>query len=144
MSSHSKARYTIPLKCRYKWHFVTVLQTSNFKRLNSVSPPLLNKSTITHSFTHSFTHPSIHPSLALQPCVGPGIHFLFLNQSSTFGRTPWTSDQPIAKPGPPTGQHNIQKPGTNIRVLTGFETAIRCTSVQHPSLIQRGHWIDTK
>jgi hypothetical protein len=43
--------------------------------------------------------------MALQPFVGPCLLLQFLNLH-TVGKTPWTGDQPIAKPLPAhTGQH---------------------------------------
>jgi hypothetical protein len=37
--------------------------------------------------------------MALQPFVGPWLLFQFLNLY-TVGRTPWTGDQPVARPLP--------------------------------------------
>jgi hypothetical protein len=41
--------------------------------------------------------PFIHSSMALQPVVGPWPLLQFRNLFHTVGRTPWTSDQPVAK-----------------------------------------------
>jgi hypothetical protein len=38
--------------------------------------------------------------MSLQPLVGPGLFFSFLFFSYTLGRTPWTGDQPVARPLP--------------------------------------------
>jgi hypothetical protein len=47
--------------------------------------------------THSLI---FHSSMALQPFVGPWPIVQFRNLFYTDGRTPWTSDQPVAKPLP--------------------------------------------
>jgi hypothetical protein len=38
--------------------------------------------------------------MALQPFVGPWPLFRFLNPIYTVSRTPWTGDEPVAKPLP--------------------------------------------
>jgi hypothetical protein len=45
-------------------------------------------------------HSFIHSSMALQPFVGPWRLLQFRNLFYTDDRTPWTSDQPIARPLP--------------------------------------------
>jgi hypothetical protein len=55
---------------------------------SSVSPSEL--------FIHSF----IHPSMALQLFVQPWPLLQFSNLFYADGRTPWTSDQPVARPLP--------------------------------------------
>jgi hypothetical protein len=45
-------------------------------------------------------HSFIHSSMALQPFVGPWPLLQFLNLFYTGGRTPWTSDQTVARPLP--------------------------------------------
>jgi hypothetical protein len=42
----------------------------------------------------------IHSSMALQPFVGPWPFLQFRNLFYTDGRTPWASDQPVARPLP--------------------------------------------
>jgi hypothetical protein len=42
----------------------------------------------------------IHSAMALQPFVGPSPLLQFRNLFYTVGRTPWTSDQPDARPLP--------------------------------------------
>jgi hypothetical protein len=42
----------------------------------------------------------IHSSMALQPFVGPWPFFQFRNFFYIDGRTPWTRDQPVARPLP--------------------------------------------
>jgi hypothetical protein len=42
----------------------------------------------------------IHSSMALQPFVRPWPLLQFRNLFYTVGRTPWTSDQPVARPLP--------------------------------------------
>jgi hypothetical protein len=56
--------------------------------------------TIDHLFIHSFIHSFIHLSMALQPFVGPWPLRQFRNLFYTDGRTPWTGDQPVARPLP--------------------------------------------
>jgi hypothetical protein len=48
---------------------------------------------------HSFVHSFIHSLKDLQPFVGHWPLFQFLNLY-TVGRTPWTSDKPVARPLP--------------------------------------------
>jgi hypothetical protein len=46
----------------------------------------------------------IHSTLALQPYVGASLHYFgFLIVSSTYGGTPWRSDQLVARPVPTQG-----------------------------------------
>jgi hypothetical protein len=40
----------------------------------------------------------IHSSVVLQPFVGPWTLLQFCNPIHTVGRTPWTGDQPVARP----------------------------------------------
>jgi hypothetical protein len=42
----------------------------------------------------------------------------------TFGKTPWTGDQPDAKATTYTGQHNTEKRGHTSMLQAGFEPAI--------------------
>jgi hypothetical protein len=48
----------------------------------------------------SFIHSSNRSSTALQPFVGTWPLLQFRNLFYTDGRTPWTSDQPVARPLP--------------------------------------------
>jgi hypothetical protein len=59
----------------------------------------------------------IHSSMALQPFVGPWPLLQFRNPFFTDGRTPWTSDQPIARPLP---THRTTKTQTSMSRV-GFE-----------------------
>jgi hypothetical protein len=43
--------------------------------------------------------------MAIQPFVGPWPLFQFRNHFYKDGRTPWTSDQPFARPLPKPEQH---------------------------------------
>jgi hypothetical protein len=45
-------------------------------------------------------HSFIHSSVSLQPFVGPWRLLQFRNLFYTDGRTPWTGDQPVARPLP--------------------------------------------
>jgi hypothetical protein len=49
--------------------------------------------------------------MALQPFVGPWPLFQFLNLY-TVGRTPWTEDQPVARPLPIQGTTQTQNKRT--------------------------------
>jgi hypothetical protein len=42
----------------------------------------------------------------------------------TFGKTPWTGDQPNARPSTDTGQHNTETRGHTSMPEAGFEHAI--------------------
>jgi hypothetical protein len=68
--------------------------------------------------------PSIHPSMALQSFVGPWplIQFLILY---TVGITPWTEDQPIARPLPTHRTTQTQNKHTQTPMpRVGFESTI--------------------
>jgi hypothetical protein len=69
-----------------------------------------------YSFIHSFIH-----STVLQLFVEPWPLLQFRKFFYTGGRTPWTSDQPIARPLPKhrTTQHRIN---THIHALSGIRT----------------------
>jgi hypothetical protein len=62
--------------------------------------------------------------MALQPFVGPWLLFSFLILY-TDGRTPWTEDQPVARPLPihMTTQTQNQRTQTSM-LLVGFEPTI--------------------
>jgi hypothetical protein len=68
--------------------------------------------------------PSLHPSIALQPFVGSWHLIQFCNLFYTVGRTPWTGDQPVARPLPTYRTTQTQNKGihTNIHALSGFWT----------------------
>jgi hypothetical protein len=59
----------------------------------------------------SFIH--FHSSMALQPFVGPWPLLQFRNLSYTVGRTPWTSDQPVARPLPTQRRTQTQNKRTH-------------------------------
>jgi hypothetical protein len=72
--------------------------------------------------TDVFIHSFIHSSMALQPFVTPWRLLQFRNQYYTGGRTPWTSDQPVAMPlstHRTTQTHNAH---THIHALSGIRT----------------------
>jgi hypothetical protein len=48
----------------------------------------------------SKSSPFIHSSVVLQPFVGPWPVLQFRNHFYTAGKTPWTRDQPVARPLP--------------------------------------------
>jgi hypothetical protein len=60
----------------------------------------------------------IRSSVALQPFVGPWPLLQFRNHFYTVCRTPWTSDQPVARPLP---THRINA-HTDIHALSGIRT----------------------
>jgi hypothetical protein len=55
----------------------------------------------------------IHSSMALQSFVGPWHLLQFRNLFYTDGRTPWTSDQPVARSLPTHRTTQTQKKGTH-------------------------------
>jgi hypothetical protein len=67
----------------------------------------------------------IHSSMALQPFVGPWPLLQFQNLFYTDSRTPWTSDQPVARPLPKHRATEIQDKRIytpNIHALSGIRT----------------------
>jgi hypothetical protein len=65
-----------------------------------------------------FTFLAFHSSMALQPYLGPWALLRFRNLFYTDGRTPWTCDQPVARP---LHTHRINA-HTNIHALRGIRT----------------------
>jgi hypothetical protein len=62
--------------------------------------------------------------MALQPFVGPWLFFQFLDLC-TVGRTPWTGDQPVARPPPAHRTTQTQNKSTQISMpWVGFEPTI--------------------
>jgi hypothetical protein len=59
--------------------------------------------------------------MALQPFVGPWPLLQFRNLFYTVGRTPWTEDQPVARPLP---THRINAHTQTSMTRVGFESAI--------------------
>jgi hypothetical protein len=63
--------------------------------------------------------------IAVPAHSGPGPLTQFRNHLFTAGRTPWTSDQPVARPLPTDRTTQTQhKHIPNMRVLLGFESMI--------------------
>jgi hypothetical protein len=63
--------------------------------------------------------------MALQPFVGPWPLFQLLDLSYTAGRTPWTADQPVARPLPTHGTAQTQNKRTQTSMpQVGFEPTI--------------------
>jgi hypothetical protein len=71
--------------------------------------------------------------MALQPFVGPWPILQFRNHFYTVGRTPWTNDQPVAKPLPTrrTTQTHNKRTQTSMP-LSGIR-------IHDPSVRPRGH-----
>jgi hypothetical protein len=68
-----------------------------------------------------------HPSMALQPFVGPWPLLQFRNLFYTDGRTPWTSNQPVARPLPTHRTTQTQNKRTHTQTSmprVGFEPTI--------------------
>jgi hypothetical protein len=65
----------------------------------------------------------IHSSMALQFFAGPWPLLQFRNLCYTDGRTPWTSDQPVARPLPTHRTTQTQNKSTRNHPL-GFEPTI--------------------
>jgi hypothetical protein len=63
--------------------------------------------------------------MALQPFVGSWPHFQFFDPLCTVGRTPWTRDQPVARPLPThrTTQTQNKRTQTSMHQV-GFEPMI--------------------
>jgi hypothetical protein len=64
-------------------------------------------------------HVSLHGSAVLLLDLGRFFSFLILH---TVGRTPWTSDQPVARPLPTQDSTNTEWTQTNIHALNGIRT----------------------
>jgi hypothetical protein len=77
---------------------------------------------INNLFIYSF----IHSSMALQPFVVPWPPLQFRNHFYTDGRTPWTSDQPVARQLPThrTTQTENKQTHRHPWLLIGFEPTI--------------------
>jgi hypothetical protein len=73
-----------------------------------------------HSVLLNWAHSFIHSSMALQPIAGPWPLLQFRNLLYMDGRTPWTSDQPVARLLP-THKHRINA-HTDIHGLSGIRT----------------------
>jgi hypothetical protein len=69
---------------------------------------------------HAYIHYFIHSSMALQHFVGPWLLLQFRNLFYTDGRTPWTSDQPAARPLPT--HRTTQNKRTDIHALSAIRT----------------------
>jgi hypothetical protein len=67
-------------------------------------------------------HSFIHSSMAQQPLVGPWLLLEFHDRFYTNGRTPWTSDQPVARPLPIHRTIQTQNKHTDIHALSGIRT----------------------
>jgi hypothetical protein len=65
---------------------------------------------------------SYHSSVALQPFAGPWPLFQFHNLFYTVGRTPWTNNQPVARPLPTQDNTNRINANTDIHALSGIRT----------------------
>jgi hypothetical protein len=74
-------------------HFAQNL-TSDSPLFDQLKPPDCNTNTDFAGLTF------IHSSMALRPFVGPWPLLQFRNLFYTDSRTPWTSDQPVARPLP--------------------------------------------
>jgi hypothetical protein len=76
-------------------------------------------------FIYLFIHAFIHSSMALQPFVGPWPLLQFCNIFYTDGRTPRTSDQPVARPLPTYRTTQTQNKCTHTSTpWVGFEPMI--------------------
>jgi hypothetical protein len=78
-----------------------------------------------HSFIHSFILSFIHSSMALQPFFGLWPLLQFRNLCYKGGRTPWTGDQPVARPLPTHRTTQTQNTCTQTSMpWVGFEPTI--------------------
>jgi hypothetical protein len=72
----------------------------------------------------------MHTSMALQPFVGPWPRLQFPNLFYADGKTPWTNDQPVARPLPTQTQNKH----TDIHALSGIrthDTSVRTRKTVH-------------
>jgi hypothetical protein len=85
--------------------------------------PILSQMNPVDTHFHSF-----HSSLALQRFVGPWPLLQFRNLFYTVGMTPWTGDQPIARPLPThrTTQSQNKRTQTSMHCME-FEPKIRAS-----------------
>jgi hypothetical protein len=60
--------------------------------------------------------------MALQPFIGLWPLFQFRNLFYVEGRTPWTNDQPVARPLPTQRTIQTQNKRTDIHALSGVRT----------------------
>jgi hypothetical protein len=83
----------------------------------------------------------IHSSMALYPFVGPWPLLQFRNLFYTDGRTPWTSDQPVARPLPTHRTTQRINAHTDIHALSGIRTHDPSVRVSEDSSCRRprGH-----
>jgi hypothetical protein len=86
-------RWSCTSKCRVPLLVISVLKYINFINCFTTLPCI---SLICIAVVASF----IHSSMALLSFVGPWPLLQFRNLFYTDGRTPWTSDRPVARPLP--------------------------------------------
>jgi hypothetical protein len=106
-SQHSKDYFPLmmglnPSKSVHKYFTVTIFSEKHFASIFSVE--------LLSIFIHSL--------MPLQPSVGLWPLLLFRNHFYTDGRTPWTGDQPVARPLP---AHTINS-YTDIHASSGIRT----------------------
>jgi hypothetical protein len=70
-------------------------------------------------YIHTYIHLSIY--LCIYNLWGPWLLFQFLNPD-TVGRTPWTGDEPFARPLPTHSTTQTQINHTDIHVSSGMQT----------------------
>jgi hypothetical protein len=91
--------------------------------------------------TDPYINSFIHSLMALQPFVGPWPLLQFHNLFYTGGRTPWTGDQPVARPLPThrTTQTQNKRRHTDIHALSGIRTHDPSVRASEDSSCLRAH-----
>jgi hypothetical protein len=124
--------FNVTLQCFVRWLNIIIIVN------------IIVSSTSRSPYCLPFIFSFIHLSIALQPVVGPSPLLQFRKLFYTVGRTPWTSDQPVARPLPThrttrtlnkrTCKHPCLWLGSEPTIPT-FERA------KSSCLRQCGHWI---
>jgi hypothetical protein len=92
-----------------------------------------------YSVSQCFTFVSIQSSMTLQPFVGPWPFLQFRDLLYTDGKTPWTGDQPVARPLPTHRTTQTQNKRTQSWIRT-HDPSVRA-SEDSSCLRPRGHRI---
>jgi hypothetical protein len=94
------------IRLKWRWAFSrlngVISQKTEFLITTGVgtSKPTIPAIFVSLLYFVQFTFSFIHSSMALQPFFGPWLILQLRNIFYTVGRTPWTGDQPVARPLP--------------------------------------------
>jgi hypothetical protein len=121
LSKRSTVNLTDVVLLRVVLHFFQYTPTPphhirHFSNITDTYKVCNNSSIIQTTHLHIF----IQSSMALQLCVGPWLLLHFYNRFYTDGRTPWRSDQPVARPLPTHRKTQTQNKPTDIHALSGI------------------------